>query len=33
MERYEIEEDWDISTAFIDRLLGYSVRDVGGVTV
>ena len=33
IERYEIEEDWDVSTAFIDRLLGYSVRDVGGVTV
>lgn len=28
LERYEIEEDWDIATSFIDRLLGYSVRDV-----
>ena len=27
-ERYEIEEDWDISTSFIDRMLGFSVRDV-----
>ena len=28
LERYEIEEDWDYSTSFIDRLLGYSIRDV-----
>ena len=23
---YEIEEDWDIATSFIDRMLGYPVR-------
>lgn len=28
LEKYEIEEDWDISTSFIDRMLGYPVRDV-----
>ena len=28
LERYEIEEDWDIATSFIDRMLGYPVRDV-----
>lgn len=27
-QKYEIEEDWDIATSFIDRMLGYSVRDV-----
>ena len=27
-QKYEIEEDWDISTSFIDRMLGFSVRDV-----
>jgi hypothetical protein len=27
-EPYEIEEDWDISTSFINRLLGFSVRNV-----
>ena len=24
----DVEEDWDISTGFIDRVLGFSVRDV-----
>ena len=27
-QQYEIEEDWDISTSYIDRMLGFSVRDV-----
>lgn len=27
-QAYEIEEDWDISTSFIDRMLGFAVRDV-----
>ena len=27
-QAYEIEEDWDISTSYIDRMLGFSVRDV-----
>ncbi len=28
LPEYEIEEDWDISTGFIDRMIGFSVRDV-----
>lgn len=27
-QKYEIEEDWDITTSFIDRMPGFSVRDV-----
>ena len=27
-QKYEIEEDWDIATSFIDRMLGFPVRDV-----